>query len=222
MSSVSVDEMEATQDYFEALEYGRGGGSRKKKKNRKNREPDSKTSKEARNEALRNAIEERVTKSKARLSKIIKSRFSKDFKENMDVAKNDLLVYSKWVSNSLNGLVLDWNNGVEEEDVKKSSGPGGQNVNKVSSGIRLTHVISGITVGSFDSRDQPENRKIAGEGLYKRLESHVSDWKTIYTHMFEGSTLDKKSDFSNVVEDMCLDILGLGEKEKEDSLDSFN
>jgi len=43
----------------------------------------------------------------------------------------------------------------------RSSGPGGQHRNKVSSGVRLRHVESGITVSATEQRDQHANRRRA-------------------------------------------------------------
>ncbi|KAI6182927.1 hypothetical protein M3Y97_00433100 [Aphelenchoides bicaudatus] len=50
-------------------------------------------------------------------------------------------------------------------ETMRSSGPGGQNVNKKSSAVRLTHLSTGIAVKVMDERFQHMNLKIA----YKRL-----------------------------------------------------
>lgn len=47
----------------------------------------------------------------------------------------------------------------------KSSGPGGQHVNKTSSAVRATHVALGLSVLVQDSRSQHQNKKIAIERL---------------------------------------------------------
>ena len=60
-----------------------------------------------------------------------------------------------------------------EKDIQyqamRSSGAGGQHVNKVSSAIRATHVPTGISVVSMDSRSQHQNKKLATERLLVKL-----------------------------------------------------
>jgi peptide chain release factor 1 len=58
------------------------------------------------------------------------------------------------------------------EHVSRSSGPGGQNVNKVSSAIKLQHVPTGITVSMQEEKSQHKNRAKA----WRILRSRVYDY----------------------------------------------
>lgn len=57
--------------------------------------------------------------------------------------------------------------------VMRSSGPGGQHVNKTESAVRATHIPSGITVTARDSRSQLQNRKLA----FERLVDRIAQWQ---------------------------------------------
>ncbi len=66
-------------------------------------------------------------------------------------------------------IVVDVTEKDVREDVYRSSGAGGQKVNKTSSAVRLTHEPTGITVAVQNERSQHANRNTAWKILRSRL-----------------------------------------------------
>ena len=56
-----------------------------------------------------------------------------------------------------------------EEMFSRSSGPGGQHVNKVSTAVTLRHVPTGLSVTVSDSRSQAMNRETARRRLLQKI-----------------------------------------------------
>ncbi|MDH7913811.1 peptide chain release factor H [Winogradskyella sp. SYSU M77433] len=80
---------------------------------------------------------------------------------------------------------------LDEKDIvyqaTRSSGPGGQHVNKVSSAIRAIHQPSNIQVLVMDRRSQHQNKKIAKQRLQDKVaEMQLQTLKDTVKHQWEN------------------------------------
>ena len=77
---------------------------------------------------------------------------------------------NRWLQAKMEGL------GIQEKDIEekfiRSSGRGGQKVNKTSSCVYLRHIPTGIEVKCMRERSQSLNRFLARRELLSRIESH--------------------------------------------------
>jgi protein subunit release factor B len=64
-----------------------------------------------------------------------------------------------------------------EEIFERSSGPGGQNVNKTSTKVILRHIPTGLSVTIQDTRSQAQNRELARERLLEALNNRAREAK---------------------------------------------
>lgn len=79
---------------------------------------------------------------------------------------------------------------IKEEDLKidtyRSSGKGGQHVNKTESAVRITHIPSGIVVACQNERSQFKNKASAMKILKSRLYEKLLDQKRAEMDRFYG------------------------------------
>ncbi len=74
-------------------------------------------------------------------------------------------------------------------DTYRSSGAGGQHINKTDSAIRITHLPTGIVVECQDERSQHQNRARAMEVLYSRLAQLEEDKRNAQANEMRHSIL---------------------------------
>lgn len=80
---------------------------------------------------------------------------------------------------------------VDEKDISfqtmRSTGPGGQNVNKVNSAVRAIHNPTAVQVVAMDSRSQHQNKKLAIARLKEKVnETNLEQLKGSMTDQWEN------------------------------------
>lgn len=84
---------------------------------------------------------------------------------------------------------------LDEADIKeefiRTSGPGGQHKNKVSSSVRLTHTPSGVSVVADGERRQSQNRAVARERLTRMVQGSLLE------ELKSNAASSKQSQFDN-------------------------
>jgi peptide chain release factor 2 len=85
---------------------------------------------------------------------------------------------------------------IPEKDLKieafvRARGPGGQNVNKVASAIRVLHIPTGIQVVASTYRDQPQNRAQALAVLQAKLEQIEEERREAEIASAQGGKLEQ-------------------------------
>ena len=82
-------------------------------------------------------------------------------------------------------------NELEITTFARSSGPGGQNVNKVASAVRVVHKPTGTMVVASTYREQPQNRKQAMQVLQAKLEQIEEEKRMAELDAATGGKVDR-------------------------------
>ena len=93
------------------------------------------------------------------------------------ISKSPYRIYHKrknWFVGVQTFLLSESQEATEAEiryETLRSSGPGGQHVNKTESAVRAVHIPTGMSVVASDQRSQWQNKKLATERLLLKLAS---------------------------------------------------
>ncbi|MDZ7843677.1 MAG: peptide chain release factor-like protein [Anaerolineales bacterium] len=162
------------EDYYgyeeKYIQKGGGSGEGKKDGGRKGK----KTLQALKRNQREKARERRQEEARGSLKNVLADLPQPD---NREREKLILERYTNWLNRALRGKFRVKKTHLEESR-SKSSGPGGQHVNKRETQVSLTHIPSGIRAESAQTRSQRRNRKLAKQQLEDRLRDHLEDWQT--------------------------------------------
>jgi len=87
-------------------------------------------------------------------------------------------------------IVIDIKEGDVRIDTYRSSGAGGQKVNKTDSAVRMTHLPTGIVVSMQNERSQQKNRSMAWKILRARLYDYEEKRRQVQLDAIEAQKKD--------------------------------
>lgn len=163
---VNPDDFYQYEEQF--VEKG-GGGSGGKEKDRQG----AKTIRSLKIQQRRAAQDQRQEELEDALLLVLETLLAS---EDESQAEESIWLYTSWVKDNL-GVLAPLDPADLEISFSKSGGPGGQNVNKRETKVSIRHKPTRIRVVNDQTRSQQDNRRLAEEGLQKRLEDHLRDWK---------------------------------------------
>jgi len=171
IGSLTEDELWEIEDSLSGMGDKVTSGS-----GRKNEHKGPKTSREIGKLNKENAKNRRVGQAESNLKKDLEHFPFNDFSE--EKLSEIIEKYSSWVLKSLPDRYPFFKNLETEVEYSqsRSSGPGGQNVNKTSTAVTVKHPLTGIYARSEDSREVPTNKRESLSKLLTKLESHIKNW----------------------------------------------
>jgi len=136
-------------DQYQDLEYPDAKSGTPGKQGKKT----SQSTKRMRKSTERYQVEKRQHKNKLALHRKLKARFAKDRFKQPYHRELAIRTYAQWLEtligkNKSIHIDKEMERNIDAAYIASTNGPGGQNVNKVATKVRLTHIPTQITVDS--------------------------------------------------------------------------
>ncbi len=150
-----------------------------------------KTSREIRKSNKENAENNRIKQAESDINRDLEHFPFKDISE--EKLPEVIEKYSSWVLKSLSDKYPFFTNLETEIEYSqsRSSGPGGQNVNKTSTAVTAKHPLTGMYSRSEDSREVPMNKRESLSKLLTKLENHIKNWAIYLKNIPEEQRQEK-------------------------------
>ena len=171
--ATSNSNLEEMEDEFEEQMRRRYGDPSSGKKHTSHH--GNKTNRAIAQEQIQNAEEKRSQSAEERIFQVL-AHFP-EF-QNKDLEDRYIDDYLNWLKKCFESKKLEMEPKKDFEiRFDHSSSRGGQNVNKVETAARVTHVITNLQVKNEEYSDQSDKRKEAFKLLLEKLKQHLVDWK---------------------------------------------